>query len=190
MAEPTKTLVQKKFLASLFGVSTRRIDQLKEEGIIEGEGKPTKYDLLPTIKVYIKYLSDKAHGREKKEEAETLEQQKLSADSRLKNAKADMAELELEEMRGTLHSAEDVEAVMTDHVLLLRSMILALPGRLAVDVSNAKTPAEAADIIKKECTAMLEQLASYEYDPDEYQKRVRERYGLSEIVDGVSEDEQ
>ena len=54
-------------IAKLFGVSTRRVEQLKTEGVIKGEGKPTKYDLLPTIQAYIKYLSDKANGREKKE---------------------------------------------------------------------------------------------------------------------------
>ena len=78
---------------------------------------------------------------------------------------------------------------MTDHILLLRSMILALPGRLAVDVCGATTPAEAADIIKTECYAMLNQLADYEYNPDEYQRRVRERKGWDARTDGVESDE-
>lgn len=171
-------------IAKIFGVSTRRIEQLKAEGIIQGQGKPTKYDLLPTIQAYIKYLSDKAHGRAKKETDAGLETGKLEAEARLKTAKAEMAELELEELRGEMHRAEDVEAVMTDHVLQVRAMILALPGRLAVDTSNAKTPAEAAEIIKTECYAMLEQLSAYEYDPNEYMKRVRERKGWDERIDG------
>ena len=45
-------------IAQIFGVSVRRVEQLKAEGIIKGHGKPTKYDLLPTIKAYISYLSD------------------------------------------------------------------------------------------------------------------------------------
>jgi hypothetical protein len=72
---------------------------------------------------------------------------------------------------------------MTDHILLLRSMILAMPGRLAVDVISAKTAAEAAEIIKTECHTMLNQLAAYEYDPDEYKRRVRERKGWDERTD-------
>ena len=122
-------------------------------------------------------------GREKAEKDASNESEKLEAETRLKKAKAEAAELELEELKGTLHSAEDVEAVMTDHILLLRSMILALPGRLAVDVNNAKTPAEAAEVIKAECFTMLNQLSAYEYDPDEYKRRVRERKGWDERTD-------
>lgn len=185
-------LYDAKVISQLFNVSVRRVQQLTQEGIIETVKTKSgrKYDLIPTIQRYIKYLQDKATGREKAEKDAQHESEKLEADARLKKAKADVAELELEELRGTLHNAEDVEAVMTDHVLLLRSMILALPGRLAVDVCNAKTPAEAAEVIKVECYAMLNELAAYEYNPDEYQRRVRERRGWDERLDGVTEDEQ
>lgn len=176
-------------IAKIFGVSTRRVEQLKTEGIIKGQGKPTKYDLLPTIQAYIKHLSDKANGREKKETTAELEKEKLSAEVALKKSKADMAELELRELQGEMHRAEDVEAIMTDHVLLIRSMILALPSRLAVDVSNARTAADASEIIKTECYAMLNQLAAYEYNPEEYQKRVRERQGWDVRIEEAAGDE-
>ena len=74
MAE-NQNLQSTQVIAKIFGVSTRRIEQLKAEGIIQGQGKPTKYDLLPTIQAYIKFLSDKAYGREEKKskaEARTL----------------------------------------------------------------------------------------------------------------------
>lgn len=185
-------LYDAKVISQLFNVSVRRVQQLTQEGIIETvkTASGRKYDLIPTIQRYIKHLQDKANGREKAEKDAQNESDKLEADARLKKAKADVAELELRELQGTLHNAEDVEAVMTDHVLLLRSMILALPGRLAVDVCSAKTPAEAAEVIKVECYAMLNELAAYEYNPDEYQRRVRERRGWDERLDGVTADEQ
>lgn len=185
-------LYDAKVISQLFNVSVRRVQQLTQEGIIETVKTKSgrKYDLIPTIQRYIKHLQDKATGREKAEKDAQNESDKLEADARLKKAKADVAELELRELQGTLHNAEDVEAVMTDHVLLLRSMILALPGRLAVDVCSVKTPAEAAEVIKAECYAMLNELAAYEYNPDEYQRRVRERRGWDERLDGVTADEQ
>ena len=167
-------------IAKIFGVSTRRVEQLKTEGIIKGQGKPTKYDLLPTIQAYIKYLSDKANGREKKEVDAQLETEKLTAEKRIKMAKAEMAELELKEMRGELHRASDVEAITTDHVLYLRSMLMALPGKLAVDVAAINSAPECADRIKQEVYSVLNSLANYRYDPDEYKKRVRERQGWNE----------
>lgn len=164
-------------IAKIFGVSTRRIEQLKTEGVIKGEGKPTKYDLLPTIQAYIKYLSDKANGREKKENMANLEEAKLSAEVEIKKSKAEAARLELKELQGKMHRAEDVEAIFTDHVLFLRSMLLAMPGKLAVDLSGEHSAAEQAETVKREVYYILNNLADYRYDPEEYKKRVMERQG-------------
>ena len=175
-----ENLQSSQVIAKIFGVSTRRVEQLKTEGIIKGQGKPTKYDLLPTIQAYIKYLSDKANGREKKEVDAKLETEKLTAEKRIKMAKAEMAELALKEMRGELHRASDVEEITTDHVLYVRSMLMALPGKLAVDVAALNSAPECADRIKREIYMVLDSLADYRYDPEEYKKRVRERQGWNE----------
>ena len=168
-------------LADLFGFDgTRRIEQLKSDGIIKGEGKPTRYNLAEAVKMYVEFLSDKAYGREKKETDSQLETEKLTAEKRIKVAKAEMAELGLKEMRGELHRASDVEAITTDHVLYLRSMLMALPGKLAVDVAAISSAPECADRIKQEVYSVLDSLANYRYDPDEYKKRVRERQGWND----------
>lgn len=170
-------LASSKEIADLFGVTTRRVEQLKTEGIIEGNGKPTKYEKWPTAKKYIKYLSDKAYGREKKEAIEDLERNKLDAEARIKKAKAEAAELDLKEMKGQLHRAEDVEAITTDSALFIRSMLMAMPGKLAVDCARCKTAAEVSEVIKHEVYHILENAADYRYDPEVYKKRVRERRG-------------
>ncbi len=175
-----ENLQPSKVIAQLFGVSTRRVEQLKAEGIIKGQGKPTKYDLLPTIQAYIRYLSDKANGREKKAEDSQLETEKLTAEKRIKTAKAEMAELELKELKGELHRASDVEAITTDHVMFVRSMLTAMPGKLAVDLAAIQTAPEAAERIKQEVYAILQRLSDYRYDPEEYKRRVRERQGWNE----------
>ena len=176
MAE-NQNLQPAQMVAKIFGVTTRRVEQLKAEGIIQGQGKPTKYDLLPTIQAYIRYLSDKAHGRERKEKSAELEEAKLQAEVNIKTAKAEAAQMELDELRGKLHRAEDVEAIMTDHVLFLRSMLMAMPGKLAVDLAGDHTAAEQAERVKREAYYILNQLADYKYDPAEYKKRVMERQG-------------
>lgn len=167
-------------IAKIFGVTTRRIEQLKAEGIIQGCGKPTKYDLLPTIQAYIRYLSDKANGREKKETTAELEEQKLRAEVRIKRAKAEQADLALKEVQGKYHRAEDVEAVMTDIVFQLRALLMAMPGKLAVDLAGTHTAPEQADRVKQEIHYILNTLADYRYDPEEYHRRVVERQGWGE----------
>lgn len=175
-----QNLVGVAVIAKIFGVSTRRIEQLKAEGIIQGQGKPTKYDLLPTIQAYIKYLSDKANGREKKEATAELEEQKLQAEVRIKNAKAAQAELALKEIQGKYHRAEDVEAITTDLVFQLRALLMAMPGKLAVDLAGTHTATEQADRVKQEVHYILTTIANYRYDPEEYHRRVMERQGWDE----------
>ena len=52
---------------------------------------------------------------------------------------------------------------------------MALPGRLAVDVVDAQTPAEASEIIRREVYAVMNELSRYRYDPKKYEERVRTR---------------
>lgn len=188
-----KNLVSAQLLAKIFKKSTRRIEQLKTEGVLKGEGKPTKYDLLPNVQSYIEYLENIAYGRSKKEVDAKLTTEKLEAEKRMKMAKAEMAELELKELKGKMHRAEDVEAIMTDHVLFLRSMLMAMPGKLAVDLAGTHTAPEQADRVKTEVYYILQNLAGYKYDPDEFKKRVMERQGwdnshLAEGKDGETDD--
>lgn len=176
--------VTKKDLARLFGMSTQRVEQLIRDGIVEGDGgNPAKYPLVETVRGYVNYLKDKATGRERKHANADLEKDKLAAEVRMKEAKAEMAEQELKELKGELHRAEDVEAITTDHVLYFRSMLMALPGKLAVDLAGTHTAAEQAARVKQEINFVLENLADYKYDPDEYAKRVRERQGWKDRDD-------
>lgn len=181
-----------KFIAELFGVTVRRIQQLTQDGIIGTieVGKRRKYNLAQTVRAYIDHLKVKASNQDKSSEDARFESEKLEAEARIKKAKAEIAELELDEISGKLHNAEDVEAVMTDNILRVRSALLAMPGRLAKDVVNADTPSTAAEIIKTECYAILNDLADYEYDPSEFQRRVRERRGWDDHLGADTSDDQ
>ena len=79
-------------IATLFGVSVRRVQQLTQEGIIAttktSEGN--RYELAPTIQRYIKYLSDKAYGKSKSEKEMELKEQKLQAAIALKDSQGEM----------------------------------------------------------------------------------------------------
>lgn len=67
--------VKVEVIAQLFGVSVRRVQQLTQEGIIrttELPGQGRRYELVPTIKTYIQYLSDKAYGKGRSEKRRSL----------------------------------------------------------------------------------------------------------------------
>ncbi len=191
MAETQKKNLQgSDIIARLFGVTTRRVQQLVNEGIIPAEQKkPLKFDLLKTVQAYIKYLSDKAYGKEQKStDTVQAEADKLRAEADLKQHKAKIAEMQLNELEGTMHRSEDVEAMTNDLVYTIRAQIMALPGRLAVDVAQINDANEASALIRSECYKILEELAGYKYDPEEYKRRVRDREGWSAALEDESDD--
>lgn len=189
MSSIKNELVGSAVIADIFGVDPRRIQQLTKEGVISAtrHGHVNRYDLFDTVRTYIRYLSEKANGRAPPKQNMDAESRRLEAEADLKRSKADIAALQLKELEGTMHRSEDVQAVMTDLVYTIRSMLLALPGRLAVDVVGAVSAAEASDIIRAEVYKILEELSAYRYDPEEYAKRVRDREGWSDPPDDENE---
>ena len=192
MAEnPKQNLQSTEIMAKLFELDPRRVQQLAKEGVLPAASqRPYKFDLLPTVKAYIRYLRDRANGKEAKT-ADTVkaEADKLRAEADLKQSKAKIAELQLQELEGNLHRSEDVEAMTNDLVYTARSMIMALPGRLAMDVVQAGSASEASALIRTECYKILDELAGYQYDPEAYRRRVRDREGWSDALADEEADE-
>ena len=192
MAEnPKQNLQSTDIIAKLFDLDVRRVQQLAKEGILPAASqRPYKFDLLPTVKAYIRYLRDRANGKEAKT-ADTVkaEADKLRAEADLKQSKAKIAELQLKELEGKMHRSEDVEALTNDLVYTARSMLMALPGRLAMDVVQAGSANEASALIRTECYKILDELAGYQYDPEAYRRRVRDREGWSDALADEEADE-
>lgn len=178
--EDAKILYPADFIAKMFGISLRRIQGLTQEGIlptVKEPGKKRGYELLSTVQKYIEYLKPKGGDEAKK--LNPLDQ----AEYDLKQLKIKTAQLKLDELEGRLHCAEDVESMTTDLILSIRSSLLALPGRLAVDVANINSASEAANRIREEVLKVLEDFSRYRYDPQEYARRVRDREGMREVDD-------
>lgn len=181
-AMPKKNYVDAKQVALLFSLTVRRIQQLTQDGILQTEmvGKQRKYDLLGTVRRYIEYLQrrveTKSGGNGTQEDADN-ESRRLRADADLKQTKAAIAQLEYDEIQGRMHRSEDVEALTNDLVFTIRGMLLALPGRLAIDLAAIDSPNEISTRVRKEVDAILNELANYKYNPDAYKKRVRDRQG-------------
>ena len=185
MAENRKQNLQSsETIGKIFGISERRVQQLAGEGILPVvQTRPYKFDLLPTVQTYIKYLSNLAYNKEKKVgDNKVAESEKLRAEADLKKSKAEIVNIQLRELQGKMHRSEDVEAMTNDLVYAVRGLILALPGRLAMDVVQAATPNEASALIRAECYKILNELSAYRYDPEEYRKKVREREGWTDAL--------
>lgn len=192
-----KEFVSAKEIAEIFQFeSVRRVQQLTQDGVIsttdvkESGRKVKRYELIPTVMAYIKFIQDKAYGREKKMSETDLITRKLQADVDFKEAKAKMAQLQLDEIEGRMHSAEDVECMTTDLCLAIRSALLAMPGQLSKDVAEESDPSQVQILIKDTVCLVLEELSRYEYSKENYRKRVAERQGWQQVMNQDESEDQ
>lgn len=172
--ENGKEMLSSEEVAQIIGKDKRTVQNLAKQGILTCEklGRKNLYDLHVVIKEYCEYLAKSA-----KRKFSSMEDEKTAEDIRIKRAKADMSELELKELKGALHAAEDVEEMTTDLVMVIRSSFLALPGRVASELAELENANDVSEKLKDEIYDILKDLSNYQYDPEEYRKRVRERRG-------------
>lgn len=163
-------------ICAMIGRSNQWVGQLVSQGTISKRSTPhgPMFDLTATMRAYCDTLSTRAKPPKDEQEAKR-ENARSAADVTMKVAKATIAKLEADELQGKMHRSEDVAAMTEDLIYTIRGMLVALPGRLAVDVAATSTAAEAADVVRKEVFAVMGELANYRYDPQKYEERVRER---------------
>jgi len=154
-------------IANMFGLSTRRIRQLAEEGIIDKQ-KNGSYELIPTVQKYVLHLKTSAEVQK----SDVMEKEDYWLEKTLhEKTKREIAELELALMKGTMHKAEDVESVMTDMLGSMRAKLLAMPSKLAPMLIARNEISVIQDMIEEEIFNILEEIADYDpglFHGDEY----------------------
>lgn len=148
-------------IAQLFGVTVRRIQQLTQEGVIPtvetDDGR--RYDLVPTIQKYVKYLSDKAYGKSRSEKEMELREQKLQAEVALKESQSELHKLRTEITAGKYIAVEEVKMDYSRFFLTFKKFAMALPARLTDMVGSRMEPIEARHMekdLQREVQRLLE----------------------------------
>lgn len=150
-AETGGQLYESKVIAQLFGVSVRRIQQLTQDGVLETvhiSGQRNKYDLIPTIQAYIKYLSDKAYGREAKLSETELREKKLQAEIALKESQTELHQLRTAIANGKYISIEEAQADYTKFFAALKRFCSGLPSRVVGMIGSRISPVESRELEK------------------------------------------
>lgn len=174
-------------LCAMTGKTNQWIGRLVEQGILNKENTEhgSLFDLRKTMRAYCEMLEKRANKAD--EVAKVTEADTNKAEMQIKQARAVIAVMEANELKGKMHRSEDVQAITEDLVYNIRSLLIALPGRLAVDVAEAADAAEAATIIRNEMHKLMDELANYRYDPRRYEERVRERNSWEAMEDDEAE---
>ena len=185
MDELNGILVTSKGLEALFCVKDRTIRYLADNGIVKRDSHG-KYLLMESAKSYILTLKVNNTGKIRTDDAEKdldLDVEKAIHE----RVKRQIAEIKLQLIRGQVHKAEDVEAVMTDMFERFRMKMSALPAKLAKRLEG-KRRAEIQKILKKEIDQALHELADYK-PADFYSDEHIEISGEALNAFGIYEDE-
>ena len=177
------TTVSTTELARILGLSARRVQQMAQDGTIPTASRG-RFRLADSVQRYITFIT----GNKMSEDEQKTEKARRVAEVSIKAAKATMAKLEASELQGKMHRAEDVMAITEEMANTMRSLLLALPGRLAVDVTNARSAAEASVIIKEAVHAIMREMSKFQYDPAKYEERVRERLNWDAAESVIDDD--
>ncbi len=142
-------------IGKLLNLTPRRIQQLVREGVIP-RAERGKYDLIRTIRGYVKYLQERAEGR-------AVEPTDLHGErTRLLKAQADKTELEVDERKGALIPAERVVEAWQRLVAAFRAKCLALPSKLAPQLAAVNEIPEIQHYIAGGVREALEELSRFE----------------------------
>lgn len=120
-------VVSSTVLSDLFGLTTRRIRQLSDEGVIQKTSRG-RYNLQESIKSYIIYLKTTQELKQESNDDELNPDKEKALLTRRQREKLD---LEIAAMRGTMHFSKDVERVMNDMLANFRAKILAMPSKIS-----------------------------------------------------------
>lgn len=145
------SLYKTEIIAKLFGLSPRRIQILTKDGILPAVETPKgrRYDLVPTIQTYVKYLSDKAHGKNRSEREIQLREQKMEAEISLKESQSELHRLKTDIAAGKYIAVNDVISDYERFFVTFKKFAMSLPARLTGLIGGAIEPLEARRIEKE-----------------------------------------
>lgn len=143
--------------AFLDGLTTRRIRQLADDGIIPKSSRG-KYPLKASIRGYIHFLKGTT--------GTTNSHSKAEREAELKGHQAERAAIELARIKGELIAVTDVRRRWLDIVSRVKVRLLSIPTRVgAMANSTPKTPRALSALVKSLIEETLTELADYDGQP-------------------------
>lgn len=137
-----------KMLSRLLGISVRRINQM-----IKNEGKITKEPEGDFI--LKKAISEYYIAKYKQDDVDYSHEKALH-----ERAKRKLTEMEVRKRANELHEAADVEIVLTDMLVNLRTKLLGIPAKMAIQLAE-RPKEEIEELLTKEIEFLLLEVKDY-----------------------------
>jgi phage terminase Nu1 subunit (DNA packaging protein) len=151
------TIVNSITLATILGITDRRVRQLVQEGVINAKSRG-KYELVKTVQLYCNYLRQKTEVDSNKQGAKVDYETERALHEKVKREKAD---LQFKVMKGELHRAQDVENIMVDMITNAKTKLLGIPAKAAPMIIGYTDIPRVQSILQKAVEETLGELANY-----------------------------
>lgn len=116
-------------ISALLSMTPQWIRKLSKEGVIPQSSRG-KFDLFPTIKRYIAYLKESQKEQAGPSDQKKMKARKLKAETEEREARAKLAEIQLDEKAGKLISREDVIREWSGRCVEVKAALLGLPQEI------------------------------------------------------------
>ena len=166
-------------ISEIFGISTRRVQQLAKDGVFVRVGHG-QFDLPASVNSFIEYRLD-----DTKDEG-VLD--KSTEEAMWTRARRQKTELELQIMRGDLHRSEDVRRVMNDMLGAFRARILSIPSKFSPQLVGMTEIPPIKVVLKQAVHEALEELS--DYDPMVFYDISKDKMLLEDADEVTSIDEE
>lgn len=143
-------------IAKLLLLTERRIQQLTKEGHLP-KGERGKYELVPVVQAYVRYLRDRAIAGD-------AAGGEMDDKRRLAKARADIAEFEAQRLAHELVPVEEVEKQWTEITARFRARALGVAPKAAPMVAMETETEACHEIIETFVHEALAELASTEVE--------------------------
>lgn len=163
-------------LSKMFGVTSRTVQRLAQEGVLpkpEGkEGNANLYRLDKSVQAYIHYLKSLAEQRaDKADQNEALKEQKIIAETELKKSQLKFHILKVDADREKYINKTDAVNEFRVFYKMFKKFALCIPGRMAAIIEGYVGPVVSKGIekdLRQEVTSMLKNftVAGHKGEPD------------------------
>lgn len=144
-------------ISRLLDLSPRRVFQLATEGVIP-RAERGRYELVPAVQGYIRYLRDRAIGSDA-----LPEDANRASRARLTKAKAEAQEMENERVRGELIPQAVVGKAWAEMAMAFRARSLSIPKKAAPQVVGVNSISEVEGILERMIVEALDELSHADY---------------------------
>lgn len=149
-------------VAKLLGKTTRRIQQLTQDGVLETEVPPgggaRKYKTCETIQRYIAHIEQKAQETAAASSTAELNLRKLEAEVELKESQGQLHKLKTAIAEGKYIKAEEATRDLADFMAMFKKFAMNIPPRAVKSIAGYADPQTARAMeraMRKELEDML-----------------------------------